>query len=231
MQDQQVRVTFEPQGRAVYVLPGLEEREEARVARLAHVLRGFTHPHVEAVLGHGTTSDGQLYIIGEWVGDHDLRRLLDADPVPHRERTASILLQMCSALSAAHGRGLVHGNLSPRAIAVVEPQRDLCKLVGFALPVTAAPCYRAPELSSGAATAAADVYALGALALVMLSGREVAEEDMRPHVAQLSSVSAGARELLNSCLGSVDRVRPSVREFGRDLISVLEMPAMRRAPS
>jgi len=216
---------------AVYVMPKVDEGEATRLARLAHVLRGFSHPHVEAVLGHGTTSDGQPYIIGEWVGDHDLRRLLDADPVPHRERTASILLQMCSALFAAHGRGLVHGRISPQAIAVVEPQRDLCKLAGFAVPVTAAPCYRAPELSGGVATAAADVYALGALTLVMLSGQEPEEGDLRPHVAQLPSLSVNARELLDACLDPVDRVRPSVREFGRDLVSVLEMPAMRRAPS
>jgi len=71
--------------------------------------------------------------------------------------------QLCGAIASLHERGLAHGDLSPANVMLSRRGVHLVDTVGGALPTEVGTRgYRAPERSLGA-TAAADVYSVGAI--------------------------------------------------------------------
>jgi serine/threonine-protein kinase len=115
-------------------------------------------------------------------------------PLPP-ERVVHLLRQVCHSLSEAHGRGLVHRDVTPANIFVCRygEDHDFVKVLDFGL-VTAAsgtpaaaevvtlatgihgtPAYMAPEQGMGKpdVDGRADIYALGCVAYWLLTGQQV----------------------------------------------------------
>lgn len=138
---------------------------EARVAVLAS-LAG--HPNLTEVIWYGPWR-GQPAVISKWhraVISHARLAGLEDDVV------AGILGALVAGLGAAAERGLVHGDLRPHHLRV-DPEGSP-RVGGFLTggpPDLADPLYAAPEIRAGAApTLAADLYALGATFLELLTG-------------------------------------------------------------
>ncbi|MFF6999919.1 serine/threonine protein kinase [Streptomyces sp. NPDC008313] len=94
------------------------------------------------------------------------------DPV----RAARTGLAVLDVLAAAHGAGIVHGDLSPGQVLVGE--RGEAMVTGFGLmgaavsPRVTAPSYASPEQARGeGAGPASDLWALGAILYTMVEGR------------------------------------------------------------
>lgn len=159
-------------------------RREARAAAR------FNHPNSVQVLDFGTEPDGLVYVVMELVeGRELLAAILDESPMPPA-RIVHILGQVLGALAAAHNAGIVHRDVKPENILLVEhTSGETAKLADFgiakpfggSLPDSAAltiagmlngtPTYMAPEQASGAELdGRADLYAVGAILYEMLCG-------------------------------------------------------------
>ena len=157
----------------------------ARFAREVDAVRRIRHPNVVDVLDVGRLEDGRPYLAMELLDGDDL-----ATVVSRRGRLApadalAVLAPLCDALAAVHAHGVVHRDVKPGNVILVEgaPPRPvlvdfgIAKLIDEDAGLTASrqavgtPAYMAPEQGGGQAVdRRADVYALGALAFFLLTG-------------------------------------------------------------
>ena len=78
-------------------------------ARRAAMLEG---PNVARVLDAGVTSDGHPYVVSEAIASGSLAAALDAEGSLPTSTAIDIALDVCDALSEAHARRLLHGDLT-----------------------------------------------------------------------------------------------------------------------
>ena len=192
------RAVSEAQGWvAIKVLhPGKADTEEARRFRREFLtLRGLLHPHIVQVYESGRVGD-YPWIAMELVEGTDLGTLIEAwqtDPPEDRfVRVERIFRQLCEALGYCHQRGLIHRDLKPSNVLVTR--HGDAKLTDFG--VVKAPggvfttqltvagklvgtvAFMAPEQITGEAVdSRADLYSLGAVLYVMLTGTQPIRAD------------------------------------------------------
>jgi serine/threonine-protein kinase len=177
-------------------------REEA-------ALRDLEHDSIVA-LRDLVVESGRLALVMEYVNGPNLRRFLadSGGRLPAGEVT-EIGTQLAAALAVAHAHGVVHLDLKPENVLVVGgTQPTKVKISDFGVasllldagqtgtaPSGGTPGYTAPELAAGgAATTAADVYALGVLLAEMLTGARPVSAD-----SDLSEVPSELRDLVKGC--------------------------------
>lgn len=152
---------------------------------LAHefaVLARLRHPNIIEVFDHGFDDDQQPFLVMEFtVGASTLDR--EGQGLKWPERVA-ILLQILSALSYLHRRGILHRDVKPANILVrAQPDGVQAKLLDFGLAavqsedrpvgrhVAGSIGYVPPEVQRGAkASADLDLFAVGVLAHELLIG-------------------------------------------------------------
>ncbi|MDQ7781927.1 MAG: protein kinase [Desulfomonilaceae bacterium] len=121
-----------------------------------------------------------VFIIMEYLhGDSLGTRLQNAARLPW-DRCRRILKDICSGLAYAHGKGLVHGDIKPGNVFLLDD--DCAKIIDFGLACRVGttclgffgtPTYAAPEQISGdAVTESSDVYSLGLLVYRMATGKD-----------------------------------------------------------
>ena len=152
-------------------------RNQARaLAAAAHALRG-----VQRVYEYGATETGQLFVALEWAEGATLREVLDAGGPLAVATALRVAIRIGEALEALHHNRLVHGQLGPESVLMVNDGERI-RLVGAELAAAYRTpialrlrdelwvAYRAPEqIERGETTAAADVYALGMLLRQLLT--------------------------------------------------------------
>lgn len=170
---------------AVKVLPATLAREEGfvmRFTREAEMLRALTNPHVVRLLDSGV-DDETYYFVMEYVDGENLADCMGREHRLPWERAFEIGVQLCSALKAAHDAGIVHRDLKPSNVLLAK-NGDV-KLTDFGVAqlfaserltitggVIGTAEYMSPEQAQGQrATKRSDLYSLGALLYVMLTGR------------------------------------------------------------
>lgn len=145
------------------------------------------HPNLVTVLDFGATEDDVMYIAMERVWGRTLREHLAADGPFSAGRAIGVGLQLCRALRVVHLAGLVHRDVKPSNVMLVDDGGDeLVKLLDFGVVkdllredtlteqgmAIGTPRYMAPEIATGSVTdARADVYSLGVVLYELLSGR------------------------------------------------------------
>ncbi len=182
-----VRDTRDGVERALKLLLPLAHNEEARTRfrREFRALSKLQHPNVLQVFEWGLRGDRPWYTM-ELVQGSDLRELVEhwrtLDPEDRFARAHATLVQVCRALAYIHDRGLVHRDITPGNI-MVRPD-GLVKLMDFGVvkdlgaeltavgEVVGTVAYISPEQIAGdALDARADLYSLGAVLYLMLTGR------------------------------------------------------------
>lgn len=156
-----------------------------RFTREFRALSNLDHPNVIRVFEAGIFGDRPYYLM-ELLAGHDLKREMelwqDLSLSERFRRAEDVLLQVSAALVHIHARGLVHRDISPSNVFVLhtsdvklmdfgvvkEPGTDLTS-VGELVGTVA---YIAPEQFTGERVdERADLYSLGAVLYVMLTGR------------------------------------------------------------
>jgi serine/threonine protein kinase len=143
----------------------------------------INHPHVVPVYDVGE-QDGHSYYAMRYVDGPSLAALLRQGPLPN-ERAAALLEPVARAVQHAHESGVLHRDLKPHNVLLDRDGTPLVADFGVAKvfesgqdatrtgDLLGTPSYMAPEQADGAAraTAASDVYGLGAILYEMLTGR------------------------------------------------------------
>ena len=164
----------------------------ARFEREVQAAAGLTHPNTVQIYDYGHSADGTFYYVMEYLPGISLEDLVERHgPLPPA-RAVHILVQICGALSEAHGRGLVHRDLKPSNVMLCERGglHDVAKLLDFGLvyqerddpadpkltqagTILGTPSFMSPEQCDGDApvTFASDIYSLGGIAFFLLLGR------------------------------------------------------------
>jgi serine/threonine-protein kinase len=112
--------------------PGFRDR----FVRESQIAAGMEHPGIVPIYQAGE-ADGRLYIAMRYVRGTDLRRLLSERGPLEPERAVRIVRHVAEALDGAHAEGLVHRDVKPGNILLVEGAgaegRDLVYLSDFGL--------------------------------------------------------------------------------------------------
>ncbi|MGH7710601.1 MAG: protein kinase domain-containing protein, partial [Gemmatimonadaceae bacterium] len=158
---------------------------EERFRREGTVLARLTHPRIARLLDAGVASTGQPYLVLEYVDGVRIDAYAQGRALS-REQLIQLFLQVLDAVGHAHASLVIHRDIKPSNI-LVTPDGGV-KLLDFGIAkllegdderggITAdgralTPDYAAPEQLRGEPiTTATDVYALGVLLYLLLSGR------------------------------------------------------------
>lgn len=148
------------------------------------------HPNITRVIDFGQEPDGQLYLAMEFLDGVELRSVLERERKLPPHRIASVMMQVCAALSQAHARGIVHRDIKPENLVLVPGHDDdgtpieIVKVCDFGIAlqrslatdtdgfVAGTPEYMSPEqCRSDELDARSDVYACGVVLYELATGQ------------------------------------------------------------
>lgn len=171
---------------AIKVLPASLAREQGfvdRFEREIEAMKKVRNNHIVEFFQSGRTDDGTYYYAMEFVDGETLTARLGRNrKLPWRD-VVDISCQICSALKAAHDAGVVHRDLKPSNLLIRDD--GVVKLTDFGVAHVFASTrltktggiigtaeYMSPEQAAGKRTTKrSDLYSLGAVMYVMLTGR------------------------------------------------------------
>lgn len=178
-----------------------------RFEQEAHLASSLNHQNICAVYDCGLLDTGQPYLVLENVEGKDLEQVLQQGRVLPERRAVRLLKQIASGLKAAHEHGVLHRDLKPGNIMLIDNEQvELVKLIDFGLAkgfgttsgedLTATgstigtPAYMSPEQVRGdTLDTRSDIYSFGCVMFEMLTGRKAFEgktafETMQKHLHQ-----------------------------------------------
>jgi hypothetical protein len=199
----------------------------ARFAREAAAISKLDHPNCVRVTDFGN-DDAHQYLVMELLQGEPLGDRVDEEPLPPRQ-ALEIVDEVLAGLEHAHGHGLIHRDIKPDNIFMAreESGRAKVKLLDFGIVklqeqegvpqltkmgmVFGTPCYMSPEQAAGTAVdARTDLYAVGIILYMLLSGRLPFDSDdplkvLRQQIRDLppplpDDVPAPVRELVGTLL-------------------------------
>lgn len=141
----------------------------------------LSHPHIVTVFDAGNSDQG-VYIAMEWMQGLDLRQMLRQGWKPNFVEATVLVGRVADALAYAHGKGVVHCDIKPGNIFMVD--RRVPKVLDFGIARVArrdgtttlatsagSPHYLSPEqLTNGTVDRRCDVYSLGVVLFELLTG-------------------------------------------------------------
>lgn len=162
-----------------------------RFKREGRILARLAHPHIAQMIDAGVSSSAQPYLVLEYCEGEHIDRYCDRERLEIDARI-QLFLDVLSAVAHAHSNLIVHRDIKPSNV-IVGSDGD-AKLLDFGIAKLLAddgapaatlltiesgagltPHFAAPEqISGGAITTATDVYSLGVLLYILLSGRHPA---------------------------------------------------------
>ncbi len=226
------RCTQEPLGRTValkVLAPGhtnytRRKIDETRFFREATITSRLTHPHTVVIHDYGTLeAEAGFFLVMEFLDGHSLATVIERDAPMTPRRVLHILRQIVGSLKEAHAAGVVHRDVKPQNIILVDRagDPDYVKVVDFGLVKTVgeadervteqgvvigSPLYMSPEqIFDGPVDGRSDIYSLGVVAYEMLTGRP-------PFVRE-----AGSQGLGDIIRGHMSQPPPAFREIRHDL--------------
>ena len=220
---------------AIKILHSRGTLELARFDQETRVLAELSHPGIVRYFNHGTTADGAPYLAMEWLDGETLEDRLARGRLGPAEAT-SVAHPVLAALSAAHGRNIVHRDIKPGNIFLVGGNLTDVRVLDFGIArrvfdikrltrsgsTVGTPLYTSPEQARGRADVdgRADIFSLGCVLFEMLAGEppftgatplEVMTKVCAGRAPELASRRAGLPPGLTSLIDAMLAKEPARR--------------------
>jgi eukaryotic-like serine/threonine-protein kinase len=212
-----------------------------RFKREGKILGQLRHPHIAELADAGVTADGEPYLVLEYVEGLAIDQYCDQQKLDVGARI-QLFLDVVSAVAHAHANLIVHRDIKPSNVLVRSDGQ--VKLLDFGIAKLLAedanpaatlltvdgrgamtPQFAAPEQVTGESiTTATDVYALGVLLYLLLTGQHPAGSrlqstaelvkaivDIEPPLPSDVTMSAEAKELAEKRDSTPEKLRRQLR--------------------
>jgi tetratricopeptide (TPR) repeat protein len=197
---------FDRRAAVKFLNVALAGRAEERFTREGAILGRLVHPNIAQLVDAGVSASGPPYLILEHVDGQPIDQYCEQHRLDLGARLR-LFLEVLDAVAHAHANLIVHRDLKPSNVLVDRDGRvklldfGIAKLLedearrGSATQLTRegeaalTPEYAAPEQVTGApVTTATDVYALGVVLYVLLTGEHPAESAVRSPMELMKSI-------------------------------------------
>jgi HD-like signal output (HDOD) protein len=205
----------------------------------------LSSPYTITIFDYGVTPEGFFFYVMEYVDGITLKQLVQQNGALHEHEVIQLLLQACESLAEAHAANLIHRDVKPdnMMVRLGGIAGDTLKMLDFGMAAVThgtdvdqwgpkecggTPLYLAPEaiLTPREIDARVDIYALGAVAYYLTTGRpifgEIEDDVTKLFRRQIEEVPQRPSERVN--------VRLS-KEFEDVVMSCLEKHRERRPKS
>jgi eukaryotic-like serine/threonine-protein kinase len=163
--------------------PAYRRRFQVEARAAGHL----NHPHIVTIFDSGETEDGRPYIAMERLSGETLASKVAAEGFPSVTALIGLAAQLASALDYAHEHGVIHHDIKPDNIMLVDGWQH-AKMADFGIaerrtaarskPIDAptkiggTPSYMSPERLRGErADARSDLFSLGVVLFWLVTGR------------------------------------------------------------
>ena len=208
---------------AIKVIKADVDRDEvvSRFRRERQILASLDHPNISRFLDGGATEDGRPYFVMEYVEGKAIDQYCDRQRLSIPERL-KLFRQLCSAVEYAHRNLIVHRDLKPGNVLVTAEgvpkllDFGIAKLVnpglsgegGTMTGLAMTPEYASPEQARGEpVTTTSDVYSLGVLLYLLLTGHLPYRFKTRQTLDVLRAVSEDEPEKPSTAVGRTEDAR------------------------
>ncbi|HSF03326.1 MAG TPA: serine/threonine-protein kinase, partial [Solirubrobacterales bacterium] len=155
---------------------------KTRFLREAQSAARLNHPNIITVYELGE-DQGRVFIVMELLEGDPLSRVIARVPTLPLRRKIGLMMQICEGLAFAHQRGVVHRDMKPANVFVL--QNGHVKILDFGIArvgsseltrtglLMGTPNYMSPEQARGRRTdSRSDIFSVGVLFYELLSGRK-----------------------------------------------------------
>ncbi|MFO0551058.1 MAG: serine/threonine-protein kinase [Polyangiaceae bacterium] len=177
----------------------------ARFEQEAKGLARLDHPHLVKIFDYGLTPDGEPFIVMELLRGEDLAQLIRRSGPVEPKKLATIVTQVCKALSKAHAAGVVHRDIKPANLFLLDDEDVFAKVLDFGIArfssmqldmtrtgvVMGTPYYMSPEQFSDPRTIdhRSDLWSLGVVIYQALTGEIPFKGETATAVAMATATS------------------------------------------
>jgi|GEM_PF-1210506 len=159
-----------------------DPRERERFLKEARTVAQLRHPNIVDI--HGIFEhEGEVFLVFEYLDGKTLDLVVYENGRLSIPEVKGVLAQVCSALTYAHSRAVIHRDLKPTNIMVTRDNRvkvmdfgvarqahDALSRLSVSATVAGTPPYMAPESETGVVRAESDLYSLAVCLYEMLTG-------------------------------------------------------------
>jgi serine/threonine-protein kinase len=167
-----------------------DEKSSLRFQVEALAASRLKHPNVISVFDYGVSDSGQPYLVMDLIEGGSLTAVMEGEQPMDYRRAVPIFTQTCNALDHAHHHDIIHRDVKPSNIILIETegQKDHVLIVDFGIAqlgvlaedgmrltqtgeIFGSPLYMSPEQCSGEKVdRRTDIYSLGAVMYELLTG-------------------------------------------------------------
>jgi serine/threonine protein kinase len=170
------------------------EKIVQRLEQEAKLASQIGNEHIIDITDFGSTDDGRTFVVMEFLEGESLAECLARESKLPEQRILRIIQQSCTALAAAHHKGIVHRDMKPENLFLLRrKEQDFVKVVDFGISkslrasdeqeepqrltqtgmVLGTPLYMSPEQARGddELDHRVDLYALGVIMYEAATGR------------------------------------------------------------
>jgi tetratricopeptide (TPR) repeat protein len=225
-----------------FLTVALKHRGEDRFRHEGRILGRLTHPHIANLIDAGVSETGQPYLVLEHVDGVPIDRYCDEHGLDVTARVR-LFLDVLAAVAHAHSHLIVHRDLKPSNVLVTRDGQ--VKLLDFGIAklleddavagasltrdgdVAMTPQFATPEQLTGAAVSTAtDIYGLGVLLYLLVTGQHPAQSSLRSPADLMKAIVEQAPPRASDA-----GVDPRTRRLLRGDLDTILAKALRKDPN
>lgn len=224
-----------------------DEKFVKRFQREAKAASSLNHPNIVEMYDVGE-DNGNYFIVMEYIDGRTLKTLIKKRGTLSLSEVVDIMLQLTSAIACAHDSYIIHRDIKPQNVLILEDGRVKITDFGIAIALNSAELtqtnsvmgsvhYLPPEQANGSgATIKSDIYSLGILMYELLTGKlpfkgenavEIALKQMKeqiPSICEQNNTIPQSIEniVLKACAKNPKNRYESVSAMNMDLKAALK---------